>query len=597
MRVYPRLLVAVLAPALLSLAIGLPLLWSSLTGVAERAVASDLDATLSILVPMVNERLAGPEVELQAWAREVVRHPSLRLTIISDDGRVLADSERSAAQVAAMDNHGQRPEVMDARNTGRGVSRRRSATLGIDFVYVAQAMAQPDGTIAVARLAKPLSALTAMRQGMARLLWIVLLVSLATVMAVAMWLNVRLFRPLGRLAEAADRMSRGEYSQRVASAAEDSIERVGNSLNRLALRVEEQIRVADAERGHLEVVGASMTEGILVTDAEGRALLVNPAFRKLFRIKGEVKGRTAVELIFVPEIDDIIRATLDTGQTRALELELSQPRRRWVAVTSSLLRDATGVVVAARDISDLVHMGEVRRDLVANVSHELKTPLTAIRGYAETLQDGADADPEVRERFVGRILQQCARLQALLDDLLTLSRLESSQQESDFEQVDFAGLLQDTVEVLGSVAREKEVRVGLGVPEGLRIEGDRVALEELCLNLMDNAIKYNRLGGEVKVQVRSEDGFAILEVADTGRGIPQDALPRLFERFYRVDRGRARNEGGTGLGLAIVKHAVKIHHGEIAVTSELGRGSTFTARLPLRQGPNQGVQRGLGSED
>jgi two-component system phosphate regulon sensor histidine kinase PhoR len=246
-------------------------------------------------------------------------------------------------------------------------------------------------------------------------------------------------------------------------------------------------------------------------------------------------------------------------------------------------------VVVARDTTELARLMEMRRDFVANVSHELKTPLSAIRGYAETLRDGALAEPATAARFTERILRQCRRLQALLDDLLTLSRLESLERTPPHEPVDLAAIVHRAVDLMSSAAGEKQVALSLAEPGGPRpplppVLGDAEGLERLVVNLLDNAVKYNRPGGEVAVRLAEEDGRALLEVADTGIGIPQEALLRIFERFYRVDKGRAREEGGTGLGLAIVKHVVQAHGGEIEVASRMGKGSTFRVHLPL-QGP------------
>lgn len=595
MHVSPRILVVVLLPALAALALGVPLLWTNLTRVAERGAADHLEATLSLVTPLVLERLDEPQPELQRWVRTTMAHPALRLTIIRPDGTVVADSSRSWEQMLAMDDHSTRPEVVQARETGLGTAVRRSSTLAAEFVYVAQLAPPGDASAVTIRLGQPLAALAGVRSRLAGLTWAVLLVGLATLAVATIWLNAHLFRPLSHLAAGADRMAKGDFGHRVEIDADQALDRVGSSLNRLASRVQEQMQAVEKERSHLEVVGASMSEGILVTDGEGRALLVNPSFRRLFRVKGDVEGRTAMELTMRPEVEDMIRATLESGETRSGELELRAPRRRLVAVTSSLLQDASGVVVAARDISDLIELAEIRRDLVANVSHELKTPLAAIRGYAETLGSGALRE-EAGPRFVERILQQCQRLQALLDDLLTLSRLESVDGSAEFESIDLADALRETIEVLGRVAAEKGVAVTVSVEEPLRIEANRVAIDELCLNLVDNAIKYNRRDGSVDVAGRLEEDRLILTVADTGRGIPQEALPRLFERFYRVDRGRAREEGGTGLGLAIVKHAVKLHGGEIDVESELGRGSTFRVELPARQDDRSGVQLEMSPE-
>ncbi len=234
-----------------------------------------------------------------------------------------------------------------------------------------------------------------------------------------------------------------------------------------------------------------------------------------------------------------------------------------------------------RDSAASLRQAEIRQDLVANVSHELKTPLTAIRGYAETLRDGALQDPAAGPRFVGRILEQCERLEALLRDLLTLSRLERVEPgPGDLELLDLGELARGAAEVLGPRARERRVEIAVAAAGAPSVRGARSEVDNLLLNLIDNAVKYNRPGGRVRVAVRAERGEAVVEVADTGIGIPAGALERIFERFYRVDKGRAREQGGTGLGLAIVKHSARLLGGRVEVESRLGEGSTFRVRLP-----------------
>lgn len=301
--------------------------------------------------------------------------------------------------------------------------------------------------------------------------------------------------------------------------------------------------------------------------------------RKLFRPLAEINAAAARlaagELgnrSDLPEMEELgalaadLRRVADRVETRIERLESERDE----------LREAT-----ARDLKKTLRLSEIRRDLVANVSHELKTPLTAIRGYAETLQDGALEEPGVALGFVGSILEQCARLEALLRDLLTLSRLEGREKPHTLESVDLSHLARHAVEVLSPQSRARQVEVSLDIPATLpAIAGDREELERLFLNLVENAIKYNRRGGRVEVRLVAGEDEVLLEVEDDGIGIPEDALGRVFERFYRVDKGRARDQGGTGLGLSIVKHAARAHGGRVEVDSRLGEGSVFRVYLP-----------------
>ncbi|HYN19615.1 MAG TPA: ATP-binding protein [Thermoanaerobaculia bacterium] len=409
------------------------------------------------------------------------------------------------------------------------------------------------------------------------------------ILVTSLWIDRRLFKPLARLIAEARELVR-DHSRRVQVPEENELAALAVALNRLAETAEAQFAAVRDERDHLKAILSSMSEGVLVVGADGRARLINPAFRRLFDLdsaetadRAEVTGRQILELIRQPRLAEIVADTLRLGEAQTGEIELRSPERRTLLLASAALAGGErGAVVVARDTTELTRVADMRRDFVANVSHELKTPLAAIRGYAETLQDGALEEPATSRRFIERILMQCRRLQALLDDLLTLSRLESVTPALDREPVDLQEVIQRSVEMLSSAAQERQVRLEVEARNGVPpILGDADGFERLVLNLLDNAIKYNRPEGTVALRLFQSEGQAILEVSDSGIGIPQDALTRIFERFYRVDKGRAREEGGTGLGLAIVKHVTQAHGGQVEVESRIGKGTTFRVKLPL----------------
>ncbi|MDX1502512.1 MAG: ATP-binding protein [Thermoanaerobaculia bacterium] len=334
------------------------------------------------------------------------------------------------------------------------------------------------------------------------------------------------------------------------------------------------------ERDHYREILRALSDGVLEIDGHGRLLLANPAFRALLEIDGEADGRTLPELTRHPELEDLGRRALAGELPTEAEVSLGGGR---VARISGRPLPGGGALLLARNVTERARFDTTRRDFVANISHEIKTPLTAIRGYAETLEEGALEEPATARRFIGRILLQCRRLEALLADLLALSRMESAgfMAEENLQPVDLEQLCRRALETLAGLARERGVELELDARPVPRLVGYPEALERLLLNLLDNAIKYNRAGGRVRVLLRRLDGQVELAVSDNGIGIPEAALPRVFERFYRVDKGRARAEGGTGLGLALVKHAAMLHRGEVEVESALGRGSTFRVTLPL----------------
>jgi two-component system phosphate regulon sensor histidine kinase PhoR len=484
-----------------------------------------------------------------------------------------------------MENHAGRPEVQAALGSGRGSAVRRSATVGRTYVYAARTLTASGGRLFVLRLAQPLSQLETLTGSLAAALLLAVLAAGLVGLVLSLWLDRRLFRPLAGLITGASALASGRHDYRFELPDADELADLAVALNRLAATVQGQFAALRHERDHLQAILAGMSEGVLVVGGDGRAVLANPAFCRLFDLTGEVAGRSILELVRAPELDRLVRATLSQGEPRHAEIEVGSPERRTLQLGSTVLADLaggrTGAVVVARDTTEVARLMAMRRDFVANVSHELKTPLAAIRGYAETLRDGALGEPATAARFTERILRQCRRLQALLDDLLTLSRLESLEGSPPHEPVDLDALVRRVVDFMSSAAEEKQVRLALAEPAAsLEIPGDAEGLERLVVNLLDNAIKYNRPGGEVAVRLAQGAGEALLEVSDTGIGIPQEALPRIFERFYRVDKGRSREEGGTGLGLAIVKHVAQAHGGQIEVESRVGKGSTFRARLP-----------------
>ena len=390
------------------------------------------------------------------------------------------------------------------------------------------------------------------------------------------WLDLRFGRPLRRLRRRLEGMDTGADSAasrrpRPVADLSAAIDQVTGSLGRQAAECE-------SEREHLVEILESMSDGVLIADRDLRVEMVNPAFRALFELQDleaeRVEANLSALLIgFIEELEADGSITCERVETEAGRLLEVRGRR--------LSGDRS--VVVAHDLTRQLRLNATIRDLVANVSHELRTPLAAIRGYAENLNEGAVEQPRVAGRFVDRILAQCRRLEALLEDLLALSRIERSEEVSAAEvssSVDLAALAGWAVETLQALAEERNVRIDFEPGSVPVISGSEEALETMLLNLLENAIKYNREGGSVSLGLSASDGEVLIEVADTGIGVPQRDLDRIFERFYRVDRGRSRTEGGTGLGLAIVKHAARLHGGRVEAESKVGRGSVFRVRLP-----------------
>jgi two-component system phosphate regulon sensor histidine kinase PhoR len=576
-----RLRLTSLWPALAALVAALALLWWQIPQLQERTVVRQLYSVLDLLAPQVQPRLGQPLEELQPWVEELAADGPLRITIIHANGTVFADSARTLDETSYMENHGQRPEVLMAWEKGRGVSVRRSTTTGLSYVYTARPVPSSSGERWVLRVAQPLEELAALRQRLLLATLVAAAVGLLAMAIVSWHLDRRYFRPATELIEDAAKLPDIGFSHRVAIPDQPDLGRLARVINTLSTQGQAQLAALESERDQLKAILSSMSEGVLVTDRDGRAVLANPAFRKLFGLRAPVVGMSPLEICRRPQLAKVIEEATGRSGVPPMDRPVQTHDDRTVFLTGAHLRGNGGAVIVARDITEEERLVTMRRDFVANVSHELKTPLAAIRGYAETLRDGALEEPDTARRFVDRVLGQCQRLQALLADLLTLSRLESVSPAPDSEPVNLWQVAEHAFELVRQEAEKKDIRTELDLQEVPRIPGRSGDLERLLVNLLQNAVRYNRPGGRVLLRMHQAGSQIVIEVEDTGLGIPQESLPRLFERFYRVDKGRSRCEGGTGLGLSIVKHVAQAHGGEVEVESSTGEGSTFRVRLPL----------------
>jgi len=586
-RVSHKLRLAPLWPALAAILVFAGLTLRSLPGTLASDGAADLVEVARAVgrgLDLAQSPQAGPDEALQQRIAGLVAGTDLRLTLVRTDGTVVADSERDFAQVGAMDNHRARPEIAAALAAGAGTSVRHSGTLDLDTAYAAALVSARDGAVFVVRAARPLSALATVRRHLTGSLLVSALAALAAVAALSWWLSRTIFRPLSELIAAADDIARGDYDRRFEVPAAAELATLGTALEKIAANAKRQIAAVEAERNHLSSTVAGMAEGVLVVDPQGHPRLANPAFRELFGLAPRAETANLLALARQPRLDDLIARALAGAAPATAQLELLDPRPRSLALVASRLEAGQGLVVVTRDVTEAERLDRMRKDFVANVSHELKSPLAAIQGYAETLVDGALEERETAIRFSQRILEQCRRLGALLDDLLTLSRLEGEAPLPAPEAVPLAETVAEAVELVAAAAAARQVEIVAERGAEPVVAGDPDALLRLASNLLDNAVKYNRPGGRVTVRLGASAEWATLEVEDTGLGIPESALPRIFERFYRVDRGRARDEGGTGLGLAIVKHVAQAHGGRVEVASEPGRGSRFRVLLPRASG-------------
>jgi two-component system phosphate regulon sensor histidine kinase PhoR len=499
-----------------------------------------------------------------------------RITLIARDGRVVAESR---ADASTLENHGSRPEVRSVFAGGVGTDVRHSRTLGVDLQYVA--VPSDVAEYAVVRVAEPMAILAALNGSLLRLTLIAAIVTLLATLALLYWLSGVHARRVAELERVAGRIGAGEPGAHALERPADELGRLGAALNRMAAELQARLAALAAERDEREHILAHMSDGVALLDDENRIVHCNHSLASILGApRPAAHGTPLAEFVRVPEIGDLLRRARAEGRAVESELRLWSPRVRFVRAGATPLDPEGGaVLLVLHDLTEGERVNRMRQDFVANVSHELRTPLTSLRGYAETLLDGGLDDVEHREQFVRVIRDQATRLQALLDDLLSLAELERPEAEPRRERFDLRELLAGQVGAFRATASAAGLSLALEDGGPIELEADRTRLEQVVANLLDNALKYTERGG-VAVRAGIEGANAWCEVEDSGPGIPAEELPRIFERFYRVDKARSREKGGTGLGLSIVKHVLALHGGEITARSTPGRGSTFRFELP-----------------
>ncbi len=544
------------------------------TLVAQARLASELLSRSAVVTA------DSPLPVLDDQADRMGRLLDARVTLIAADGRVVGDSAETLEGVAALENHGTRPEVLEAKAAGVGRSRRHSDTLKIDMLYVAVPV--QNRAIAFVRIALPLTGIRQQLRPIFNLTLLALGVALVSASAIAWIISGRLGQRVHRIAEVAQRYRAGDLRPPLLDYGDDELGMVARALDgsvqELGRRLEELAR----DRAQIEAILAGMIEGVIVVDPQGRVQLANDAARRMLRLDELVPGRHYVESIRHPAIAALVAAAL---AGRAPDgLQLSPPRdasRTLVARAAPVVSAGShGAVLVLHDITDLRRADQIRRDFVANVSHELRTPLTAIRGYVEALSEG-DITAAERQRFLEIVARQTMGMERLVRDLLRLARLDAGQETLDVGPCDVRGILRGVVDDLTAMLDERRQRVEVAVAgDAAALQGDAAKLHDVVRNLVANAATYASEQTMIRVDASRAGNRVAITVSDEGPGIPEGDLSRVFERFYRVDKSRARDPGGTGLGLSIVKHLVELHGGEVRAENRAEGGARFTITLP-----------------
>jgi two-component system phosphate regulon sensor histidine kinase PhoR len=534
-------------------------------------------------------QLNGAHTDLQTLNQRITdlgHRTKTRLTVIAADGVVWADSEEDPA---AMDNHGSRPEVLQARSHGAGYATRHSRTLDTAMMYVALPV-RKDGAIAgYVRASLPLTSVEQRLSQVRSIVFTGAVIGILIALPLGFLAARRFTGRLAAMTHLAREIADGDYSRRIRAGGNDEIGELAGALNTMAEQSQQRLERIARDRNRLVTIFAGMVEGVIAIDAEERVILMNVVAGQLLGVNPDDSiGQPIRAVTRTSQIPDLlVRALADAKPTTAEVRIVGTRQDRVMEAYASPLQDlgsvTTGAVVVLHDISDLRRLEAVRRDFVANVSHELKTPITAVQGIIETMQSDTEMDEPTRRGFLERVRAQVSRLGTLVSDLLTLSRIESGTIAGPSERPsDLRRAIEETIAEFGPAAQDKNLRLTVDLPDQpVSVNAESEMLGQIIRNLLDNAVKYTPAGGEVTLRLGASESHATIEVSDTGIGIERMHQERIFERFYRVDKARSRELGGTGLGLAIVKHLVRSLSGSISVTSESGAGSTFTVEVPL----------------
>lgn len=563
----------------------------------KHEVELKLKSDAALIDYQISERMAkGEKVDLNEAAKTysgILNNASIlqasgektesRITFIDFSGKVLGESDTN---YQTMENHLNRKEVQEAIHGNTGMDIRVSNTLKIDFLYIAIPMSSSK---TVVRVSVPLVQL----KNINRIIWFYsiagILIGLLLTTLLALKFSSSLIRPISKLISISKEISLGNYSKRVEIKSMDELGQLADTFNEMAEDLESTIADLTDKNIKFDSIMNSMTNGFIAVDGNYRIILINAIACQLLGIGSEdgVIGKNLIEVVRNHQLNNFLQQTIENNNPSVNEINIGSPEEKIFRIYTNPIKSKdntssnSGGILSIIDITNVKKLEQIRTDFVSNVTHELKTPLTSIRGFVETLRSGAVNDPEVADKFLEIIDIEAERLTMLINDILQLSEIETIQKDTNIGKYNFRAIVEEVASILKGTADKKNISLKYEIDVNLSITANRDRIKQMLINLIDNAIKYNTENGSVTVKARKTEGRMVISVRDTGIGIAQHHLARIFERFYRVDKGRSRNMGGTGLGLSIVKHIVNLYNGDIKVVSELGKGTEFIIQLPV----------------
>ena len=530
----------------------------------------------------------GSRNEIENRIFQLAKVSQARVTLIDENGRVLADSDEDASR---MGDHLDRPEIQEAKVRGTGRSTRYSDTLGEQMMYVALVVRERGGITGYIRLARPLVEVRKVTEAFNRILFNSFLLIVITSLFIAFLFSYKLSSPIREMEQYTDRLRRGEGPGTLIIESSDEMGQLAKNINYLVEELRSQIKSLNEEKGKVEAALASAIEGVIILNSQDRVESMNRSMKGMIGDQyGDILSKTPIEAFRNIDFQKALDRFKASGKPVSEEIILGTGTPIILDVNITSIPGVTAgeekTMLVFHDVTRLKKLEQVRVDFVANVTHEIKTPLTAILGYIETLEAGAIDDKETARKFLQTISRHAQRLNRLLEDLLTLSNIELGEMKFQFEGVALGGVMDGVLSIMELKVREKKLSVEKNIPEALPLlRADRDRMTQIFLNVLDNAVKFTPEGGTVRIEASETDRDAVVvKITDTGIGVPRDEIERLGERFYRVDKTRSRDLGGTGLGLSIVKHLMMVHRGRMEIESQLGRGTTVSLYFPIWRG-------------
>ena len=516
--------------------------------------------------------------DLDALAKKLGMEIETRVTIVALNGTVLGDSEEDPD---TMENHADRPEIMDALATGVGQSTRYSNTLRQRMMYVAVPISYEDEILGVARVSLPLTTVESLVHQVTISIIIAMVVATALVILAAWVIAGVTTRPIRRLTAASKRIASGQLGQKIQIEAKDEVGELTHAFNEMSVKMKELVETISGDRTRLATILDNMTDAVIMIDSEGNISLANRTAEDLFNIK-DAENKRIIEVVRDHEIDELLKLCLKAVGTQTVQYESGISKKYIRAIAVPVIHNAlTSVLLIIQDLTELRNLQTTRRELIGNISHEFRTPLAGIKAMVETLRDGAVDDKEAAGDFLSRIDNEVDRLTQLVAELTELSRIETGKAELKKEPIDLNELMDEVIARLSPQADRQRISISREFASDLpSVPADKNRVQQVAANLVHNAIKFTPAGGEIVITTRVIEGSVVIDIADTGIGIPKEELSRVFERFYKGDK--ARTGEGTGMGLAIAKHVIEAHGGSIWVQSAEGKGAAFSFSLPFQ---------------